>query len=105
MDIIIKLSEIVLYEAVSITNDRGGTAHIGYRYTKAAAELLAKGKGWYAGDGEVYERNLYTDGEYLYELKKGRPHPVRNDMIEKEEVLASIREKLSETELEALGLI
>ncbi len=99
-----QLEKITLFEAQEVVNEIGNVKHVGYRYTKASAELLAKGKGWWSGNGKVAEKTLYTDGNRLYQVEDLGELPKRNDELEKAEVLDSIRKKLSPTELEALGL-
>lgn len=100
----LNLKPIQLFEARQVLDDLGNTRLIDYRYTEAAAKILAKDKGWYGGDGIVEEVTLYTDGIRLYKVSDIGEKPLHDPGLENKEVLDSIINKLSKTELIFLGI-
>ena len=99
-------SELVLKETgayrVHYSNGDDGyrDVTIGHYSSFATAERKSKKAGWYGGDAEVSsEDDIYTDGEFLYKVKKlGRYTDVEEEI--QQALSASIRLKLSPEELE-----
>jgi hypothetical protein len=96
----LSLDKITLY-AVNASIDEFKNADIGYYKESHTANIKAKKAGWYGSDGTVETRELFTDGEFLYEVKKLGKY---TDLEEKEhkEMVKNLKGKLSKDEIRFL---
>lgn len=90
--------------SIVATVDERSSRSIGYYKNSSIAFNNAKGAGWYGSDGTVELVDVYEDDKgNIYEVKpKGRCV----DVAEKaeEEMINVIKSKLSDNELEFLGI-
>ena len=102
----ITLTKVEGYQLYKPRWDGGGSDFVGYYKDKKIALSLAEKEGGYEPSGNVVEsENLYTDGEKIYHVNvagKGLFNDENNDV--KDKFIADIKKKLTDSELELLGI-
>lgn len=96
------------FEAFHTVDDRGSRgASVGIFSTRAMAEIAAKGKGWYGGNGHVRPVTCLRITETLEVFKLAEEEPLQIDVNAEEEterVRKAALDKLSHEERPVLGL-
>lgn len=100
----VNLTLVNAHEVTCSINDSGGRGSRGYFKSYSKAVDAAKGIGAFNEDGEVNTVHLYSDGTELFELRKVASGFKDDIEAQKQKMIASITSKLSESEIDFLGL-
>ncbi len=103
------------YRVRETTDDRGGLgAHIGFFLTKAQADKVSRGQGWYGGDARVSECQLLEKDDRLYLLDASFPSGIAKEFLNVDVVAhkkgalaaakAKAKELLTDEERKLLGV-
>ena len=99
----LNLKPIKAYELFASTDEYGKGHIVGYYKELKNADLDKIGCGYYGADGEVRGVNLYTDGEFIYKIKKLSGFTDEQQQY-KEDTIKKIKGKLSQAEIDFLGI-
>ncbi len=98
----LNLRQVPAFEVIA-SKDEWSSESKGYYRDRAVAEVKAVAAGWYGSNGKVVPTELYSDGKDLYQLTKiGMFTDEANQYHEN--LVKSIKSKLTESELELLGI-
>jgi len=99
----LNLKPIKAYELFASTDDKGRGGIMGYYKEFKNANVDKIGIGYYGSDGEVRDVTLYTDGNFLYKIKKLGGF-TDSEKQYKEDTIKKIKGKLSQAEIDFLGI-
>jgi len=96
----------VWYQVRTDVNETGAKVHpIGLFKNKQVADVFAIGKGWYGGNGAVFEVDVLTnDGRTGHIVKLGELLPLSDEDAETKSLREIALGKLSAPERKLLGL-
>lgn len=96
---------LTVYGAHGDGGERGLGPLLGYFSDKKVAQQVAKGKGWYGGDGYIDQKMALDTGNGVYLIADENPIDLDNEFsMRKDELKASALSKLTPDELRALGV-